>query len=306
MQTSILSREEAAAARANAAEQRASEYHAREGGPLIVARANEQIAFPVFKSAAGQLSRTGQRFTDFKANQLRSTLEQRNGLDMHHVTGHASVVDTPYQMWDMFGPYNEIMHGDSFKNTLAAEPDVNFVVNHTGLTMARTVQLDSSKRPTLELEMGYLGKYNGLISDAWLNADAKRRPDVAMLVSAIEDGLVTEMSFKFMIVHGRWSEDWMTYTISEVDIHKGDVSAVNYGANPFTTIGARSREWMRMAESMPLGAKIAMQEQLSANVEVMHFREHRDTGAKAVIEARAAGLPMPGRSLATIEAMLQS
>jgi phage head maturation protease len=296
MLTATLSREEAAAARAVAAEKRADEFHAREGGTLMVARWNEQTAHPV----------TSQRITDFKANQLRSSVEQRNGLDMFHVTGHASVVDTPYEMWDMFGPYNEIMHGDAFKTTLAADPDVNFVVNHTGLTMARTVQLDPTKKPTLELEMGQLGKYNGLVSDAWLNADAKRRPDVAMLISAIEDGLITEMSFKFMIVHGRWSEDWMTYTISEVDLDKGDVSAVNYGANPFTTISARSREWMRMAEGMPLGAKVAMQEQLSKYADVLHFRENRDLGAKAVIEARAAGQPVPGRSLATIEAMLQS
>jgi len=41
-------------------------------------------------------------------------------------------------------------------------------------------------------------------------------------------------------VRGQWSPDWTHYRILEVDIDRGDVSAVNFGANPFTSTGVRS------------------------------------------------------------------
>ncbi len=263
MLTAILSREEAAHARAEAAMTRAQDIQKREGGVL-----------PSFVKAERDNPPRDiglERRTDFKANVLRATPEKRNGIDMIHVEGHASVVDTPYEMWDMFGPYTEIVAGTAFDNTLAAGPDVVFVVNHTGLTMARTIA-PADKVPTLELEMGVLGEYNGLLSNAWLNPT---REDIRALVTAIDNGLITEMSFRFMIVHGRWSDDWMQYTISEVDIDRGDVSAVNYGANPFTTISARMREWMAMSDAMPLGAKLAMGERLAAQVDVRSWYEGR-------------------------------
>jgi hypothetical protein len=39
-----------------------------------------------------------------------------------------------------------------------------------------------------------------------------------------------------------WSPDWMQYRIEEVDLHRGDVSAVNFGANPFASSGTRAAD----------------------------------------------------------------
>ena len=101
--------------------------------------------------------------------QLRAKLEDRNGQELYHLNGIASVTDTPYEMYDMFGPYEEIVERGAFTETLAAEPDVAFLVNHRGVTMARTTN------GTLELGMVDAG----LGSDAWLNP---KRQDVKDLI----------------------------------------------------------------------------------------------------------------------------
>jgi hypothetical protein len=64
---------------------------------------------------------------------------------------------------------------------------------------------------------------------------------VRNLVLAIEDEIITENSFAFMIDEGEWSQDFTEFRIQQYNIDRGDVSAVNYGANPFTTIGQRDQ-----------------------------------------------------------------
>jgi HK97 family phage prohead protease len=178
--------------------------------------------------------------------QLRATLETRKGQQLYHLSGIASVTDTPYEMWDFAGPYDEIVARRAFDDTLASDPDVAFLVNHRGVTMARTTN------GTLELAMGDAG----LRSEAWLNP---KRQDVTDLVLAIEDRDIDEMSFAFMLEEGRWSEDFTTFTITRLDINRGDVSAVNYGANPYTSIAARSREILDELGRLPVGlARAAM------------------------------------------------
>ena len=59
----------------------------------------------------------------------------------------------------------------------------------------------------------------------------------------MERGDLDEMSFAFRVNAQEWPPDWSQRDITEVDLNKGDVSAVNYGANP-ATAGAvlRSRD----------------------------------------------------------------
>ena len=54
-------------------------------------------------------------------------MEDRNGQQLYHLTGSPSVTDKPYEMYDMFGPYEEIVAREAFTDTLAAEPDVAFL-----------------------------------------------------------------------------------------------------------------------------------------------------------------------------------
>jgi hypothetical protein len=81
-------------------------------------------------------------------------------------------------------------------------------------------------------------------------------------VIAIDDKNVTEMSFAFMIEDGKWSPDFTEYRINAYDIDRGDVSAVNYGANPYTSVAARAREILADLDHLNPGAARAALERL--------------------------------------------
>jgi HK97 family phage prohead protease len=192
------------------------------------------------RQAPGASPNGAARSQPFKA-QLRAQLVDFNGEERFRLHGHASIVERAYEMWDMFGPYTEIVARGAFDDTLAANPDVAFLVNHRGVTMARTTN------GTLELSVDELG----LASLAHLNP---KRQDVQDLIHAIDDRNITEMSFAFMIDDGGWSDDFETFTIHRVNIDRGDVSAVNYGANPYTSIAARAHEIIDSLGQLPAGA----------------------------------------------------
>lgn len=212
----------------------------------------------------------------FKAN-LRAAESTDGGTPWVTLEGYASTVDVPYVMYDMFGEYEEVIARSAFDVTLAANPDVNFLVNHAGLAMARTTA------GTLTLS----ADQTGLLSVAKLNP---KRTDVQDLRHAIDDGAVDQMSFAFRIVSGRWSDDFLTYTITEVDLNRGDVSAVNYGANPDTSISARTKQALAGIDHLE-GAPLAI--------------------AEARLAARRAALtpapeaPAPGPNAATLRARME-
>jgi HK97 family phage prohead protease len=183
------------------------------------------------------------------AAELRTAKKELNGKMMANLVGIASVTNTPYEMYDLFGPYDEVIDHRAFDETLAADPDVAFLLNHRGMTMARTRAREGNE-PTLSLRM----VSDGLEADAWLNP---ARQDVKDLLTAIDDDNIDQMSFAFMLEEGWWSEDFSTFKITKLDINRGDVSAVNYGANPYTSIAARSREILHDLAYLPEGAKRA-------------------------------------------------
>lgn len=141
--------------------------------------------------------------------------------------GYASVVEAPYEMWDFFGPYTEVVRAGAFTKTLSENPATQLLLNHGGLSMAYT------RAGTLRLAEDSTGLH--------MAADVNTsRTDVRDMVTAIEDGNVDEMSFAFRVPAGRsqWSPDYDERAILETDIHKGDVSVVNFGANPATSVEA--------------------------------------------------------------------
>jgi HK97 family phage prohead protease len=180
---------------------------------------------------------TRNRSQEFGA-QMRATLIERDGKKFYELDGYASTVDEPYEMYDFWGPYTEVVDAGAFGVTLDADPDVAFLLNHRGTTMART------KSGTLTLSVDE----HGLRSVALLNPE---RTDVKDLVHAISDGDIDQMSFAFRIVRGQWSPDYEEYRILEVDLDRGDVSAVNYGANPNTSISARAKQALAAVEELP-------------------------------------------------------
>jgi HK97 family phage prohead protease len=165
------------------------------------------------------------------AAEMRSEEIVRDGKSYLRLTGMASVYERGYEMWDMWGPYTEVVSEDAGKESLSASPDVVFLLNHRGIPFARTIS------NTLELsEPG-----GGLLSEAYLNP---KRQDAQDLVRAVDDGSITEMSYAFRITEGTWSPDYTEYRISTYNIDRGDTSAVTFGANPNTSIEARAQQFL--------------------------------------------------------------
>jgi HK97 family phage prohead protease len=144
--------------------------------------------------------------------------------------GFASVTNKPYEMYDFFGPYDEVVAGGAFTETLAQDGlEVPLVLNHDP---AKIIAGIGNRFTPLELSEVTSGETTGLLVQAptlQLRQDRTRA-----IVTDMELELVNEMSFRFMITEGRWSADFGTFTIRSVDIHRGDVAIVTYGANPYT------------------------------------------------------------------------
>jgi HK97 family phage prohead protease len=139
-------------------------------------------------------------------------------------SGHASVYEQAYEMWDMFGPYTEIVTEGAGADSLArADLDVPFVLGHDQLRrMART----TTGTLTLTEDATGLSVYAPALDP--------NDYDVAYIAPKLRAGLVDEMSFAFRIEAGQWSPDYTEYRINRYDIHRGDVAIVGYGANPYT------------------------------------------------------------------------
>lgn len=139
--------------------------------------------------------------------------------------GYAATFDQPFEMWDPWGdPYTEVVRPGAFTRTLANGADVAFLIGHqdAGILLART------KSGTMHLAQDSRG----------LHVDVPAmdggREDVRALASAVERGDMDEMSCAFVTRQQEWSPDYEQRSMLEMDLNRGDVSAVVFGANPGT------------------------------------------------------------------------
>lgn len=245
MATVDQARRAAGQLRAEAAQRRAHEAaQAGRNTPVLDTSAVYRTQFRL-QQASLPIEPGPARVQRFGGQVVRGETTRLNGKELEHVSGYATVFDRGYPMWDEFGGYEETVTAGAADHTLAASPDVMFLMNHTGALMART-KPGAGMAPTLVLR----ADLTGMFDDVYVNA---RRPDVQILLSAVEDGLMTEQSFAFLVDAGWWSDDFTAFYISAFDLDRGDVSGVNMGANPFTSIGARSQELMATIDAMPHG-----------------------------------------------------
>jgi HK97 family phage prohead protease len=249
-------------------------------------------------------------------SELRASKVKKDGQDWYQVEGYASVFETPYEMWDQFGPYMEVVSTGAADTTLSASPFVIFRWNHGGTAMANT------RNGRLELS----ADDTGLHMRALLNPT---RDDVKLLMQAMTDDDVSEQSFMFMIVRGMWSPDYSEYRIEEFDLDRGDVGPVQYGANPYTSIAARSGEiladlrrlpslaareaWQILNERQDVNETRAVLDQMVADAEDDDLYTRTDSPApttRTETEAERVQLkPLPkrqGRSVAMLRAMLNA
>lgn len=153
-----------------------------------------------------------------------------DGSGLLEFSGHASVYELGYDMWDMFGPYTEIVSAGAGTDSLArGDLDVPLVLGHDQLRrLARTTT------GTLTLAEDDTGL--SVLAPGLDPADH----DVAYIAPKLRSGLIDEMSFAFRIESGQWSPDYTEYRINRYDIHRGDVAIVGFGANPYTGAAMRT------------------------------------------------------------------
>ncbi len=144
------------------------------------------------------------------------------------VSGYAAVFNSEA---DIGGWYRVQIAPGAFAKAIT-EDDVRFLINHTGLPLART------KSGTLKLTEDD----HGLSIEAELDLSD---PDVQSIVPKMERGDLNEMSFAFTPTVEEWDDsgDTALRTIKEAKLY--DVAIVTYPAYGDTDIGLRSLEGFR-------------------------------------------------------------
>jgi HK97 family phage prohead protease len=156
---------------------------------------------------------------------LRAASEESKLLSF---TGYASTYEDPYEMYDMFGPYTEVVsRGAAAESLNRIDLDVPLVLDHDSMR-----RIASTTTGTLRLSEDEIG----LLTEADLDPEDH---DVAYIAPKMRAKLIHEMSFRFRIIRGMWSPDYTEYRIDAFDIHRGDVAIVGYGANPGTSSALR-------------------------------------------------------------------
>ncbi|MGK5529355.1 HK97 family phage prohead protease [Streptomyces sp. URMC 129] len=136
--------------------------------------------------------------------------------------GRAIIYDSLSE--DMGGWRERIMPGAATR-TLAANPDVRFLINHDpNLLLART----AAGTATLSEDDA------GVMVDADM-ADVSYARDLAVL---LERGDLNQMSFGFWVTADGWSGN--THEVFGIDLDGGDVSAVTYPAFAATSAELRA------------------------------------------------------------------
>lgn len=169
------------------------------------------------------------------------------------LTGYASTFE-PYEMYGgpAAGGWVEQIDKKAFTKTLRESPDLMLLINHEGMPLART------KSGTLKLSVDS----HGLKVSAKLD---RSDPDVQRLEAKMRRKDMDEMSFAFRVKAQIWSstpefpnDNQALRTITEVSLHKGDVSVVNYGANPTTSAELKGRKETQVKKTMTVAEALAI------------------------------------------------
>lgn len=162
--------------------------------------------------------------------EVAPTSEQRaevqdGGVASIKFRGLASRTNSKYSVADYYGEYTETIMKNAFRTTLNENPEVQLLINHEGIPLANT---RSSTMKIWESD-------RGLEFEATL---ALANPDAQRVISGLQRGDLHEASFAFRVTPSgqSWNEDYTDRVITQVSLHRGDISVVAYGANPNTDL----------------------------------------------------------------------
>ena len=166
--------------------------------------------------------------------------------------GYASVTDAPYKMYDMFGPYDEVVRSGAFAKTLQEQDDVRLLFNHDGIPMARTKSgtlvlqevLDGNQDPQRKNQTGL-----------WCMSDLDPNMHLAQDVAiAMRRGDLDQMSIQFQVTKQLWSPDYEQRDIIEMRLF--DVSVVTFPASPTTSVNVRAAAMDHVTRALREGRKL--------------------------------------------------
>ena len=140
------------------------------------------------------------------------------------VEGYATTFNMPYVLYEYEGiKYMEVIDRHALDN--ADMSDVILQFDHQGKVFAR------QSNGTLEIRIDDKGLH--------VRADLSKSEAARGLYEEIKNGLVTKMSWSFVIDADEYNRDTHTRTLLKIK-KVYDVSAVSIPANPFTDVSARS------------------------------------------------------------------
>ena len=148
------------------------------------------------------------------------------------VSGYAAIFGEETNIGGMF---TEVIERGAFKNAIARQDDVVFLINHDGLPLART------RSGTLKLTEDERGLY----MEASLDGED---PDVRSIVPKMKRGDLDKMSFAFIPERQAWDDSGKMPKRMIKDVRLYDVSIVTTPAYDGTEIGLRSLEKHREAQ----------------------------------------------------------
>lgn len=186
---------------------------------------------------------------------LAAPLEFREDSKAEQVVleGYAATYE-PYDCYGGIerGGWIEQIDKRAFDVTLAQNPDVQLLLNHEGLPLARTTSR------TLQLSADRRGLKVRAILDA-------SDPDVQRILPKMRRGDLNEMSFAFRVKDQEWDSNYTHRLITEVSLQRGDVSVVSYGMNPDTKASVEALARMSQDELVEL--RSLDQEEIEAAIE---------------------------------------
>ena len=151
------------------------------------------------------------------------------------LTGMPIVYNVPYQVRDSVGEFQETML-PGVASSLLDTADCRFLINHTGMPLARTAHNDVAGTMTL------FDSAEGVRFNASLSARSQAANDLA---DAIARGDVDQMSVGFCVGKDAWSgrDAYGLENVREIASLSEllDVSAVTYPASPTTSIQIAQR-----------------------------------------------------------------
>lgn len=203
------------------------------------------------------------------------------------LNGYASVFDHGYDVYGgpSKGGWTEFVDRGAFKKTLGEKPDLHLLINHEGMPLART------KSGTLSLSTDS----KGLKVSANLD---RVDPDVQRLETKMKRGDMDEMSFAFRVMRQEWNGDETERRLMEVSLDKGDVSVVNFGANPATSAKIRS-----LSDALDVLSGMDREDALAELRSTGPDLSRLEEVVKTLTELRRSLQPKEARTLSVAEAL---